>query len=149
MTTVAYSNGMIAADTLVTVNSVRTGFMTKIAKNSDVLAGFSGEGVFGQAFLKCVTEGGELPKVPEGSVGFTVDKAGAVTSYEENGSCMVQANCFAIGSGREMALAAMAAGADPQKAVEIAIDLDVYSGGSIDVLRIPLDAPKKPAGGEV
>lgn len=40
---------------------------------------------------------------------------------------------FAIGSGSPFAIAAMKAGADAKKAVEVAIELDPYSGGEVFV----------------
>lgn len=42
----------------------------------------------------------------------------------------------AMGSGRDFALAAMDAGASPERAVEIAISRDVWSGGEIQVVDI-------------
>lgn len=42
----------------------------------------------------------------------------------------------AMGSGRDFALAAMDAGVSPERAVEIAIGRDVWSGGEIQVVDI-------------
>ena len=44
-----------------------------------------------------------------------------------------------IGTGREVALGAMLAGANPKRAVTIAASCDVYTGGDVSVLR-----PRKP-----
>lgn len=43
---------------------------------------------------------------------------------------------FAIGSGSEYAMGAMAVGASARKAVEVACRLDAHSGKGIDVVRI-------------
>lgn len=42
---------------------------------------------------------------------------------------------YAIGTGGDIALAVMRAGHDPVKAVEIAISMDIYSGGPINSLK--------------
>lgn len=39
------------------------------------------------------------------------------------------------GTGKELALGAMAAGADAKKAVEIACEYNLYCGGGIDVVE--------------
>lgn len=39
------------------------------------------------------------------------------------------------GSGKELALGAMAAGADAKKAAEIACEYDLYCGGGVDVVE--------------
>lgn len=41
---------------------------------------------------------------------------------------------YAIGSGSEFAIGAMEAGADAEKAVEIACNHDIYSGGGVDAV---------------
>ena len=46
---------------------------------------------------------------------------------------------FAMGSGRDFALGAMAAGASAEEAVRAAIAHDVYSGGEVVTLRIQAD----------
>jgi hypothetical protein len=43
---------------------------------------------------------------------------------------------WAIGSGGEFALGAMEMGADPERAVEVAIKLDPWSDGAVDVLHL-------------
>ena len=48
----------------------------------------------------------------------------------------VVADFYAIGSGNELALGAMAAGADARRAVEIAIMLDTSSGGEIHTMNV-------------
>jgi ATP-dependent protease HslVU (ClpYQ) peptidase subunit len=42
----------------------------------------------------------------------------------------------AIGSGKDFAMGAMLAGASPDRAVEIAIELDPYTGGTVTLLAV-------------
>jgi len=49
----------------------------------------------------------------------------------------------AMGSGATYALGAMYAGADLVKAVEIASKLDIYTGGEIQLIDIPVRPPKQ------
>lgn len=51
-----------------------------------------------------------------------------VRSHWENHAC--------LGPGRHFALAAMRAGADAHRAVEVAISMDVYSGGKITTMEL-------------
>lgn len=48
----------------------------------------------------------------------------------------------AMGSGRDFALGAVLAGAELREAVEVAIALDVYSGGEIKIINIPEPLPE-------
>lgn len=43
---------------------------------------------------------------------------------------------FALGTGERWALGAMLAGASPERAVEIAIECDLFSGGGVDVVDV-------------
>ena len=43
---------------------------------------------------------------------------------------------YAIGSGRDFALAAMRMGADAKKAVKIASEFDIHTGGRIRTMRL-------------
>lgn len=64
---------------------------------------------------------------------LAVSKEGRVF-YLSNGMGFVgplRADFFAIGTGAAYAYGALAAGASPEEAVEIAISADVYSGGEI------------------
>lgn len=142
MTTIAYRDGVIAADTMeVTSNSI-IGVATKIARRDDgCLAGAAGDAVYSRAFLQWF-EGGEKGNVPEGfSEDGYIDRGvifrpnGIIEVYEPRGMFETTAPYYAIGSGRPEALGAMFVGADPEAAVRAAIAHDVHTGGEVIVLR--------------
>lgn len=64
MTTIAFKDGVLAADTLVSAEGVRSGYTTKIRKIGPVLAGGSGRVRDVQAFLDWFVGGmdGEPPE---------------------------------------------------------------------------------------
>lgn len=71
----------------------------------------------------------------EGSVIFHV---GGLTGYLGANMCFVEdeKGIYAVGSGSPYALGALSAGATPKKAVEIARDWDMYTGGEVQTLTI-------------
>lgn len=70
---------------------------------------------------------------PDGSAHLFDDSAWA--------SGPIESTTFAIGSGGEYALGAIAMGASAARAVEVAISLDVHSGGPVDELQPPEVSP--------
>lgn len=129
MTTIAYRNGVIAADTGLTCGSLRDSHVEKVAKHEDgSIAGACGEAWWIEAFLTWFKKGGEVPVIPDGghfSSALVINKRRKVTIYEsEKGktrSYEIKAPYHAIGSGRELALGAMFAGAPPTSAVKAAM----------------------------
>jgi len=147
MTTIAYKDGVLAADTLCVNGHIRSGFATKIVRGPrGELAGSAGSAGFNRAFNAWVTAGmeGEPPKAAETDdirdYGFVVLPNGEIEQHEPEGVNRLRADIFAVGSGRNVAQGAMKAGATAEEAVRIAIDLDCYSGGEVTVLRRPSDA---------
>ena len=53
---------------------------------------------------------------------------------------LVDAPFMALGSGAKVAMGAMAAGATAERAVRIACDYDIYTGGRIITLRVDADS---------
>lgn len=142
MTTVAFRNGVIAADTSMTVGDARVGRMRKVvrAPNGD-LAGASGSASFAHAFREWVKNGGDGP-APEAKSdqhyfdrGFIARRNGAIEVFEPGGSFLVEAEYYAIGSGAAEARGAMFAGADAVTAVRAAMAHDTYTGGDITVIK--------------
>lgn len=136
MTTIAFKNGVLAADTLVSGNGVRVGYVTKIRKIGPVLAAAAGTMSFVQAFLDWFSSGtdDEPPETSGESEGLLFYD-GRVLTWNDGWDLLV-APFFAIGSGKYQALGAMAAGASAEDAVCAAILTDCYSGGSIDILTV-------------
>lgn len=149
MTTIAYTNGIIAADTLVTGcnGNVRDSFTSKIRKNHrlNLLAGTAGGAILGQQFLswfdKLIVKDYssfnklEFDRTDESFEACIIDD-NTIIYFEAKGFCVSQLRhgMFALGSGHQCALGAMYRGAEAYDAVIIACVFDVYSGGNIETL---------------
>jgi len=148
MTTIAYKDGVMAADSLVTVNGMRAGAFTKVfdyqsmTSGAQVLIGFCGEPRhIAQAMAEVVNR--KLDPLLSGSWPVGEYTALIAIKHEPKSECPpdiylfegaghpypIQAPYQAIGSGSEVATGAMAMGATALQAVKTAIDLDTGSGG--------------------
>ncbi len=146
MTTIAFDGKTMAADK----QSVGGGrkyqrLTSKIRRGlyHGMPALFSGAGtiVYVDAMIDWFIAGmpDDKPEMPEGPDSFTVLVATEVGLYEYIDSLRPIAlgpTKWAIGSGAEYALGAMAAGASAKRAVEIACTLDVNSGMGVDTLTL-------------
>lgn len=76
--------------------------------------------------------------IENGSVYLYIDKHGTAFLLSDPWLRLIKINekFFAVGSGGEFAMGAMAAGANARKAVSIACQLDYYTGKGIDVVRV-------------
>lgn len=146
MTTIAYANGELAADTMSTSRSNPYGYSTKIGKgpNGEYLYAAAGDTALAQRFRAWCADGmkGQCPAMSQSgreAEGYVFYPDHTVASYERDlpVSRLAVHRCafgciWAAGSGSEIALGAMFAGASPGTAVGIAILLDSHSGGRID-----------------
>jgi len=135
MTTIAYRNGVMAADRQVTMGDTSVGDAVKVVRIKGVLAGFSGNMALGQKFLDWVSRGmaGEPPgmKMGDSTAQGIVAACGRILTWDHEGWDRLTADYYAIGSGRLIALGAMAVGASAEDAVRAAIRHDVYSSGAV------------------
>lgn len=140
MTTIAYKDGVLAADTQVTENGDWIcGHMLKIWRLPDHrLFGGSGSAVDVEAVLAWLTDGGDKPEVGENFTGLIISPQGGVTCIENKHlrTLNMEAPYYAIGSGKSVAWGAMFAGADAETAVRAAIKHDTTTGGTVAVLHI-------------
>lgn len=144
MITIAYRNGIIAADTGLTAGGgLRDGQIEKITKNKEgAVVGCSGEAWWITAFLKWFTDGGAQPHIPtEGcSLALMISKKRKVTLFEsEKGvtcSYEIKVPYTAIGSGRHVALGAMFAGANVISAVRAAMAHNESTYGRVQSLKV-------------
>lgn len=142
MTTIAYRNGVLAADTRMCLGDNLLGTTVKIARNANGdLAGAAGDATYNFAFLKWFT-GLESTPPPEAKQtdnnidrGVIFRKNGVIEVYEPRGQFQVVAPYYAFGSGRPEALGAMYAGADAETAVRAASAHDAFTGGDVTILR--------------
>lgn len=151
MTTIAYRDGVLAADTMMCSGGVLSGRSTKIVRRRDgTMCGAAGGATYGEAFKRWVLNG-ERRKPPKATQGdgwfdrgaiFRPD--GKIVVFEPDGAFEVEAAYYALGSGKEAALGAMFAGADAVTAVRAAIEHDPHTGGDVTVLKRKSDlAPAK------
>jgi len=114
--------------------------MRKITRSpSGCIGGAAGDIVFVNQFCQWIEAGaaGEPPSFEEDMAGLLVDPDGRVFWW--NGKSVLtemHAPFHAEGMGRRFAIGAMAMGADAHRAVEVAAQYDMWTGGGIDVLRL-------------
>lgn len=135
MTTIAYRDGVIAADSLVCAGPMRAGSVTKVGRSaSGHLGGAAGSMDNAAAFVAWLMSGaeGELPPRSADFDGLLVNPSGDVFYVgEKGGPVAVSGPFFAIGSGERFAVAAMEMGATAMRAVEVAVKYDVNSAAPI------------------
>jgi hypothetical protein len=137
VTTIAYRDGFLAADTQVNgCNNCPVGHMAKIGQTEDGhWWAHTGEAQRQAAAAQWAEKReGDPPKSDEGCL-ILISPDGAVKEWWGNGWLTYSQSVYAWGSGERPARAAMLAGADPERAVEIAAILDNDTGGEITVLR--------------
>lgn len=142
MTTVAYRDGCIAADTSVNQSGTHNGCMIKIARNeAGDLAGVCGYASFAGDFLEWFKdkEEGKAP-VPKTSK-ETVSKGiivraedGRIEVWEDGDHFVINADYYAMGSGTDIAYGAMYMDATAAEAVAAAIKHDAHTSGDVKVL---------------
>jgi hypothetical protein len=137
MTTIAYRNGVMAAESGVWIGDAAFPWARKLAKGNDgTLYGVSGSGTDAAAFLKWIEDGEEGP-MPRGRpigdemsiVILKVPLIGPISSINAIGEEVYpDAPYIAWGAGATVALGAMFAGADAETAIKAAL---THSSGAI------------------
>lgn len=141
MTTIAYRDGIMAADSLSTANGIRFAEVVKMRRVRGVVFGFSGSTCDIQAFADWIKNEGDYPSDLAPFEALVIDGTNGLRLYEcGKHSFPIDEEFTAIGTGREIALAAMHMGATSHDAVKLAIKLDTRSGGPIRTLKCP-EAP--------
>lgn len=139
MTTIAYRNGVMAADTLITSGPMRAGQCIKVGRAPDgTMGGCAGSLAASSELLAWLHAGaeGSPPKTDDDVDGIVVRPDRSIFYWSGKVLSPVAAEFVAFGSGERYAMGAMAAGADAHRAVEVAIELDTASGGEITVVRL-------------
>jgi ATP-dependent HslUV protease subunit HslV len=144
MTTIAYRDGVIAADTRETENGLIYPVLSKkIVKLPDgSLFGASGDAEECETLLETAQRRRAPPELKECN-GLHIKTDGSVWFFEQTRWVKIDAPYIAIGSGRVPAMVAMRLGADPAKAVNIAMEFDAHTGGSIMVEKLTPKRKKK------
>lgn len=143
MTTIAYRDGVLAADTQITCGSTIDGWTQKAFRKGQLLFATTGCSGRGDAFLAWVRSGmkGDAPEMKgekeddEEANGFLFPGGDRVVWRYRNVWASHRAPFFAYGSGADIAIGAMLAGATAEEAVRCAAERDTATGGEITVLR--------------
>lgn len=143
MTTIAYKDGWIAADSCCTIGNY-TSNSKKLYIIPDVgVVGFAGAG---NAMFKIADwwlEGcqGDAPTVDndkgESCIGILVSRKGVFCLFDGIHPMEIDDPWFAIGSGSDFAISALSLGKNPKEAVEHAMQFDVGTGGRVDAIYCP------------
>lgn len=163
MTTIAYRDGVMAADSRFTEDSeaggTRLGRCEKLYRREHAIVGLAGESAPGLVFLDWYDKGAAIADRPEllvhGEADFSalVLRADGLYSYDKwcRGEKVLN-KFWAIGSGAKAALGAMEHGASAAEAVKIACRIDPYSAPPVVQMTLAKSAPpvkvrrsKKPA----
>jgi ATP-dependent protease HslVU (ClpYQ) peptidase subunit len=138
MTTIAYKDGVLVADTQATSGSWKRGTTVKIHRVGRLLVGFAGDLASCQRFLSWVKSGLEDDSpLEEGSEAFVIEPCGRLTSWQGAiGHVMNFGEFYSTGSGCSYAVGAMAAGATAEEAVLVAAKYDVYTNDKLTVLHL-------------
>ncbi|ARQ95376.1 hypothetical protein [Bradyrhizobium phage BDU-MI-1] len=134
MTTLAYRDGVLAADTQMTSSCIVGRNAVKIVRRDDgALAGGSGDFAWVQAFHRWFLDGeqGDPPAIDEDSIGLIIKKGQPFEAFETNGTVESRGPYISFGSGKHFALGAMFAGASAEEAVRAGMHFDPYSGGRV------------------
>lgn len=149
MTTIVANREMMVADSMVSVAHKDIWYpATKIIRGPGLLAGASGNGGDCSRFLEWAASGfkGRVPKWEDRSsddqVLALVLKSDGIYAWSvgDPEPERINADFFAVGSGGKAARVAMKYGADPVQALRDAIEVDLWSGGEVQVLKLKEDS---------
>lgn len=138
MTTIAYRNGIIAADGLATRNGIVV--ETKARKirrlaNGDIV-GLTGDACFLESFIEWHLDRSKDRFDLGESSGIVLNSSGLFEYEIKCDFSQVHDEFAAWGSGFAIAIAAMTMGASAVEAVELAAKLDIKTGGEIISLSL-------------
>lgn len=142
MTCIAWDGKTLAADKMSC--SVGYGYtVTKIHRlKGGAIVGFSGDGDGAMALLAWLNSPRDAAAYPLGqkdndTSALVIEPGGAVWSYGKTAYPQrIECQRYAMGHGRDFALAAMHLGKSAREAVEVACALDVFCGNGIDTLEL-------------
>lgn len=138
MTTIAYRDGVLAADTLSSSSGTVAGYQTKIYRERGLLLGGAGSVAAFERFRDWIRSGmaGDCPLQKDIGNMFVITPDGRCTMWCDDGPFRITADFWALGSGELLALGAMEVGASAAEAVRAAIKHDTRSGGDVTTLRL-------------
>ncbi len=148
MTTVAFDGCTMAADRMVNIGDTpvrapRSKIRRGVFQGDEALFGMSGAVAFSELLVEWLERGAPADRPPDldsaddGACSVIVATRRGVTLFcNTHLGVPIGPTPWAVGSGANYALGAMAAGVKARRAVEIACTLDVNSGLGVDVLTL-------------
>jgi len=141
MTTIAFKEGILAGDKMSVNGNLKYARVTKVHKINGCLCAIAGPYDIGMEMLHWFQEGAEPDDFPgiqmetNESTLLVITPERRITLYERSPIPLIfEQEVVAIGSGRDFALAAMELGCSAEEAVRVAMKLDAYTGGDVDVI---------------
>lgn len=146
MSTVVYRDGILAADRQITGDNMILGKVQKVFVAGDHLVGITGAYADAMAFVQWASTNFDPKRKPQTERDVEAVVVRRDGSFHVRSSPLwveepITTNFYASGSGSHIAIGALAMGADPVKAVQIACEYDIFSGGGIDALTVE-DIPR-------
>ena len=138
MTTIAFKNGVLATDMLANDSDLKAKCSSKAYETDDEVYAIAGTLCRGLKFVDWLLAGGvdDAPKLKNTTVVCMDKRSGTVTVYEGTDYAMpIEDTMYAWGSGGHLAIGAMAQGATPREAVQIANKWDCNSGLGVQEFR--------------
>ena len=140
MTTIVYRDGVLASDSLCQCSGYKQpGPVTKLWRIKGRLVAGTGELNRIERFRRWVNAGmrGDAPDMADGSRGIIIEADGRAREFEGVGELLTAiAPFYAWGSGMGPALGALYMGATAERAVEVAMLVDINSGGPVQSLKL-------------
>lgn len=135
MTTVAWRNGTLAVDRQVTSANLKHKSSAKWVETDEHVWVIAGGLTEGMAFIRHLLETGEWETAPKPAKTDIIQmdmKTGKLVEYEEGYPVEIDVDKLAAwGTGRELAIGAMAMGATAKEAVKVASAWDIFTGMGI------------------
>lgn len=139
MTTIAFRDGVLAADTA-TLNgyTLLTNAVDKIVRHHGCLCGGAGRAVYLGEFQRWFLAGefGSRPEADEDDAAIIVRPSGLIHRFEKGGWIELHPKYYSLGSGRDHAYGAFYMGATAEQAVCAAIAHEPGTGGNVTVLGL-------------
>ncbi len=140
MSTIAANRSEMAADSQSTAGATKSYTpRSKVQRLNGHLVAAVGKTDAIPAFLEWYEKGrpeDSKPELGESFEALALTPEGLFQYYERLEPVEVVEDFWAIGRGSDIALGAMAAGASPERAVEIACELNIYTGPPVVVERL-------------
>lgn len=139
MTTIAFDGVTLAADRQVTYGTSKEA-TSKIYRLGDKLIGISGDACQAMVAIEWLTKGRkgrkpDLDRVEDVNL-LVVDLKKKKCFYMDGNLMLLEIHPpVSVGSGSMAALAAMRLGCDAVKAIEVASEVDTFTGGGVESIR--------------